>query len=199
MISFLGFLAFVTVLLWLNAVVLPYVKVYFTCPFNATSEAGIQQKFRQNQNQPKFLEKIMIVNELKVEVNEWEIIDTGTKIKPKTDPQCANIRNEDRFDCYPEGDISRSACESRGCCWSPVVPKKTSTFSRILPPLNVPWCFYPKDYPGYKVDNSYTTAIGFNANFSRSTQSNYPETIMDLTMEVRYETSSRVRIKVSNV
>ena len=49
-----------------------------------------------------------------------------------------------RIDCYPEGgDKIQDQCEARGCCFD----------SHLHLSDDVPWCFYPLDYPTYKVDN----------------------------------------------
>lgn len=190
-ISLLSFVVMITVLLCLNSMLVPNIKVYFTCFFNKTSESIVRKTFHQDENK-------MVMKKVEIERYEWEYHDGIDKHKVSNiKMQCANIRNEDKFDCYPEGGITQAACVKRQCCWKPVLmTDKINKSVDLLPPLNVPWCYYPKDYLGYKTNKVYNTDIGFNADLSRTTQSHYPETIMDLTMEVRYETQTRLRIKV---
>lgn len=154
-----------------------------------TSESIVQKTFKQDENKR--------VKKVEIERYEWEYHDGIDKHKVSNiKMQCANIRNEDKFDCYPEGEITQAACVNRRCCWKPVMTDQINKSVDLLPPLNVPWCYYPKDYSGFKTNKVYSTDIGFNADLSRTTQSHYPETIMDLTLEVRYETQTRLRIKI---
>lgn len=64
-----------------------------------------------------------------------------------TNAQCNISPPESRIDCYPRGFPSQSACEQRGCCWSPT---STCIFTVILttcagaePGMGIPWCYYP--------------------------------------------------------
>lgn len=174
------------------------------CPFN-TTDTGAQQTSQQHkdsgarqttlQHRERIFENIIMIKEIDIDVNEWNI-NNDKKVRNKANSQCDNIINENKFDCYPEGDISKTGCEMRGCCWKPVLQEKVNRSAGLLPPLKVPWCYYPMDYPGYTVDKMYDTDVGFNTEMSRTTMSHYPETIMALTMEVRYETQTRLRIKI---
>lgn len=194
----LSLIVIVTVLLWLNAVLVPYVKVFFY-PCNSTRDSSAQQVYRVSGNQEQqevyeaeIVETVYIVNDIKLEENKQNRINQ----RPKNNAQCTNIRNEDRFDCDPEGAITQSNCEKRGCCWRPVLRLTVNQSAGIVPPLNVPWCYYPSNYEGYKVNKVYNTKLGLNADLTRTTPSPYPEAIKDLTVEIRYETQSRLRIKV---
>lgn len=194
----LSLIVIVTVLLWFNAVLVPYVKVFFY-PCNSTRDSSAQQVYRVSGNQEQhevyeaeIVETVYIVNDIKLEKNKQNRINQ----RPKNNPQCINIRNEDRFDCDPEGAITQSNCEKRGCCWRPVLRLTVNQSAGIVPPLNVPWCYYPSNYEGYKVNKVYNTKQGLNADLTRTTPSPYPEAIKDLTVEIRYETQSRLRIKV---
>ncbi|XP_076075662.1 lysosomal alpha-glucosidase-like [Mytilus galloprovincialis] len=194
----LSLIVIVTVLLWLNAVLVPYVKVFFY-PCNSTRDSSAQQVYRVSGNQEQqevyeaeIVETVYIVNDIKLEENKQNRINQ----RPKNNAQCTNIRNEDRFDCDPEGAITQSNCEKRECCWRPVLRLTVNQSAGIVPPLNVPWCYYPSNYEGYKVNKVYNTKLGLNADLTRTTPSPYPEAIKDLTVEIRYETQSRLRIKI---
>ena len=70
-----------------------------------------------------------------------------------------------RIDCYPETVPQvQEHCEARGCCYDPHVHLND----------DVPWCFYPSDYPTYKVSSLmviflicqlYITQIFLSINF----------------------------------
>ena len=64
-------------------------------------------------------------------------------------PQCQNLKPNDRFDCGPDPHSSQKACEGRGCCWNVATP----VLNGAKPGLGVPWCYYPTDYVGYRVDS----------------------------------------------
>ncbi|KAJ8319311.1 hypothetical protein KUTeg_004402 [Tegillarca granosa] len=129
--------------------------------------------------------------------NEVKLTQT-TEIKTKL--SCDISKDEERFDCYPENDASQQKCEARGCCWriakSRQKPLKSTNLNDTQAPLDVPYCYYPKDFPGYKVDSIKNTRLGFTASLSRNTKVYYPNDIMNLMMDVRYETKSRLRIKI---
>lgn len=194
-IKFLILVAIVTVLLWFNSALISYVRTLLSCPqSNKTNTSSTQQKIRQSTHRKQFIifEKIEVKDIMYVE-NDWEVKE---HVDSELSPQCSNIKNEDKFDCDPVGGISQANCESRGCCWKPVLRKSVNKSVELFPPLGVPWCYYPKKFKGYQVDKVYNTDLGFNADLSRNTQSPYPETVMDIRVEVRYETESRLRIKV---
>ena len=71
---------------------------------------------------------------------------------------CSAVEVGQRIDCFPRGTASQSACEARGCCWSPPpgvsnatqVPMGASrdavpgTFARgAAQAMGTPYCFYP--------------------------------------------------------
>lgn len=115
---------------------------------------------------------------------------------PKPDyKQCKLIKDEEKFDCYPEVGANISGCEARGCCW---VPRKTKHKNKkqLDVPLNVPYCFYPPNYEGYKYVNITETAYGLTAFLKRSYQSAYPDDMEILKMIVKYESENRLHIKV---
>ncbi|XP_070581150.1 lysosomal alpha-glucosidase-like [Ptychodera flava] len=103
-----------------------------------------------------------------------------------------------RFDCYPEDGGTQQTCEERGCCWR--VPKGrqniTSLNSRELPPLDIPYCYYPSDFPTYSLTNRRSTDYGYTADLKRSTKSYYPNDIMQLKIDVYMETETRVHFKI---
>lgn len=106
-------------------------------------------------------------------------------------PQCSNFKDVDRFDCFPESGANQAACEARGCCWSP--PAATASH-RVF--LNVPYCFYPHGFSGYRYLNISTTAYGLEAYLNRTFRSPYPDDVQILRMIVKYEEENRLHIKI---
>ena len=91
-----------------------------------------------------------------------------------------------RVNCIPEGGRSETedVCLERGCCWA-----KEET----------PSCFYPKGF-GYAVDGQPAdTSTGKTVNLTRKTgqPSQYGGDIKTVRVDIFYETSYRLRVKVS--
>lgn len=115
--------------------------------------------------------------------------------------QCAQISDALKFDCHPEDGASESNCKARGCCW---VPKKKKLLYKEaignsrsqLAPLNVPYCFYPAAYGGYKFINITETLSGSVSFLQRTFKSPYPGDVAVIRMDIRHETEQRLRIKV---
>ena len=91
-----------------------------------------------------------------------------------------------RVNCIPEGGRSETedVCLERGCCWA-----KEET----------PSCFYPGGF-GYAVDGQPAdTPMGKTVNLTRKTgqPSQYGGDIETVRVDIFYETSYRLRVKVS--
>ncbi|XP_071081834.1 LOW QUALITY PROTEIN: lysosomal alpha-glucosidase-like [Haliotis cracherodii] len=101
-------------------------------------------------------------------------------------PQCDVTFDSDRFDCWPETKgAAQQACEARGCCWDTNVGQ------------GVPTCFYPRVYNNsYRVTSLQNTTHGMEAVLQRSTQSPYPGDVIELKLEVTYETNERLRFRI---
>uniref|UniRef100_A0A8C6V503 Lysosomal alpha-glucosidase n=1 Tax=Naja naja TaxID=35670 RepID=A0A8C6V503_NAJNA len=84
--------------------------------------------------------------------------------------QC-NIPPDSRFD-------------SRGCCYVPVSSKE-------------PWCFFPTNYSSYKITNLTATQTGYTAHLIRSAPSFMPDDIMNVQLDVIFETKGRLHFTVS--
>ncbi|KAL3284606.1 hypothetical protein HHI36_018760 [Cryptolaemus montrouzieri] len=103
--------------------------------------------------------------------------------------QCQVVKNEDKLDCYPQGEVTQDTCESRGCCWQPV---------DNVAPLGVPYCFYPSGFPSYYYLNTSKTAFGLVAFLKRDFKTSYPGDVEILKLTVKYETATRLHIKISD-
>ncbi|KAJ7315883.1 hypothetical protein JRQ81_002045 [Phrynocephalus forsythii] len=89
-----------------------------------------------------------------------------------------------RFDCAPEKLLSQEECQARGCCYIPASSKS--------PALGQPWCFFPPSYPSYKMVNLTATETGYTARLARETPTFMPEDVMNLQLDVIFETDCRV-------
>ncbi|XP_015233743.1 PREDICTED: sucrase-isomaltase, intestinal [Cyprinodon variegatus] len=99
-------------------------------------------------------------------------------------PQCPNIPNAERVDCYPDAGASKSGCEQRGCCWSP------------LDQRSVPWCFFPTNH-GYKVESVHNSDYVIHAEMTRmKSPSMFGGDIQQLTLHAEMQTSNRLHFKI---
>uniref|UniRef100_A0A8C2ZM25 alpha-glucosidase n=1 Tax=Cyclopterus lumpus TaxID=8103 RepID=A0A8C2ZM25_CYCLU len=93
------------------------------------------------------------------------------------------LKENQRFDCYPEKDADEAKCKARGCIWE-----------------GAPWCFYPQDY-GYAAtevsssDSGMTVAITRNKKYRSSGRPESPD-IDTLRVEIRYHSSNMLQFKI---
>ncbi|CAH8458112.1 unnamed protein product [Schistosoma turkestanicum] len=99
-------------------------------------------------------------------------------------PRCSNISNVQRLDCYPNVGSNEGECIKRGCCW---VPRSEHD--------GLPYCYFPKDYSAYTVISTEKTKHGFIGQLSKSSPIYYPDEIKNIAVEIREETSTRLRIR----
>lgn len=114
----------------------------------------------------------------------------------QSEEKCSNFKDAEKFDCNPENGSNEASCLKRGCCWA----SKQSSHRQAhdhFPPLDVPWCHYPKNFGGYEYVNMTTTDQGAFAFLKRNFPSPYPRDVQILRMNVEYQTADRVRVKVS--
>ncbi|CAF1263699.1 unnamed protein product [Adineta ricciae] len=112
--------------------------------------------------------------------------------------QCEQTSDVDRFDCYPENGASEEKCLARNCCWRQPIEKTNRTLKRptAFRDVNVPYCYYPKDFPTYVLQSTETTDFGQRLRINRSQSTYMPHDIMNLTVDLIYETAQRLRIRI---
>lgn len=101
-----------------------------------------------------------------------------------------------RFDCYPEPLASQDKCLARNCCWNPVnqLSKVRSTNNSLE--VNVPACYYPRDFPTYRVMTNETTTFGQRLIIVKEKSTYMPNEILNLTVDLYYETAQRFRLRI---
>lgn len=125
-------------------------------------------------------------------VLQADINDTATAARSKA---CSAIPEAWRFDCYPEKAVvvTRELCEARSCCF---IPASGSTRGRSRK-NGIPWCFYPPDFPSYSLVSWKETSMGLKGTLVKDVKTYYPGDILTLEMEIRHETDTRLRVRVS--
>jgi hypothetical protein len=112
--------------------------------------------------------------------------------------QCDQSSDVARFDCYPESDGSEEKCLARQCCWRQPVEKINSTkkYLSAFRDVNVPYCYYPKDFPNYVLITNEQMEFGQRIRINKSQEGYMPKEIKDLTVDLIYETDQRFRIRI---
>jgi hypothetical protein len=107
--------------------------------------------------------------------------------------QCDQSSDVARFDCLPENDPTQEKCEARKCCWRQ--PVQQSNLTSLRDP-DVPFCYYPSDFPTYEVTSNETTDFGQRIRLFKSQTTYMPQDITNLTVDLVYETQQRFRIRI---
>lgn len=112
---------------------------------------------------------------------------------------CSLIPEAWRFDCYPERGVvvTRELCEARNCCFLPA-SSPSSSASRPPGRNGIPWCFYPPDFPSYSLVSINDTSLGQKGTLVREVKTYYPADILTLEVEIRHETDSRLRVRITD-
>jgi hypothetical protein len=112
--------------------------------------------------------------------------------------QCDQSSDIDRFDCYPENDASQEKCLERRCCWRLPIKKTnlTKKYPSAFRDVNVPYCYYPKDFPTYAVQINEQTDFGQRIRINKSQIGYMPNDASELTVDLIYETDQRFRIRI---
>jgi len=112
--------------------------------------------------------------------------------------QCDKISHVARFDCYPEKDSTKEKCIARNCCWRILVDQTNYTEKRStgFGVVDAPFCYYPKDFPTYAVTSNEPTDFGQRIQITKSQTTYMPNDILNLTVDLIYETQQRFRIRI---
>ena len=104
--------------------------------------------------------------------------------------QCDQPVETARFDCHPEPLASQDKCLARYCCWKPNVSSTNSL------EVNVPSCYYPRDFPTYQIITNESTAFGQRLTIVKKQSTYLPNEILNLTVDLLYETAQRFRLRI---
>lgn len=94
----------------------------------------------------------------------------------------------ERFDCHPEQNATEEACNGRGCCWRNATPGSERP--------DIPFCFYPKDYIGYRVEGIASHDEGIRIKLTRQTPSGIDDDVQSVDVNVVYYDRDTVRIMI---
>uniref|UniRef100_A0A671TMY5 Alpha glucosidase 2 n=1 Tax=Sparus aurata TaxID=8175 RepID=A0A671TMY5_SPAAU len=112
---------------------------------------------------------------------------------------CSLIPEAWRFDCYPERGVvvTKELCEARNCCFMRA-SSPSSSAARPSGRNGIPWCFYPPDFPSYSLVSINDTSVGQKATLVREVKTYYPADILTLEAEIRQETDTRLRVRITD-
>lgn len=114
--------------------------------------------------------------------------------------QCDQSSDVARFDCYPENGADEAKCLARQCCWKNPIKKINSMNKHpsAFRDVDVPYCYYPEDFPTYVVQKNEQTDFGQRIRINKSQAGYMPNDTNDLTVDLIYETDQRFRIRIYN-
>lgn len=106
--------------------------------------------------------------------------------------QCDFIPLNLRFDCHPENGASELSCRDRGCCWNVLHQLNYEN----LVPLDVPYCYYPKNWSLYKYQNFSKDGNDFTGLLSLERNSFYKKDLKLVKIEATGIDDTTLRVKV---
>ncbi|KAM5206069.1 putative maltase-glucoamylase 2 [Hipposideros larvatus] len=104
-------------------------------------------------------------------------------------PQCPEIPESERIDCVAGQLVTEEVCRWQyKCCW------------KAVPNIDVPRCFFPRNW-GYEVSSGLkNTSTGFTAQLKRlPTPSLFGNDIIDALLTAEYQTSNRFHFKITDL
>ncbi|XP_003738884.1 lysosomal alpha-glucosidase [Galendromus occidentalis] len=109
----------------------------------------------------------------------------------------ASIEDKEKFDCQPEGEPNESTCLARGCCWMANEQKKPTYL--VPAPVNVPQCFFPAGFVGYRTDKVAHRADGLDITLTRQYSSGPLQDEAALLVQVFNYDYNTARITIKSV
>lgn len=100
-----------------------------------------------------------------------------------------------RFDCHPENGASELACSQRGCCWNAL---HQLSYEKNVP-LDVPYCYYPKNWTLYKYENFTKNGNDFEGLLKLERNSFYKEDLSLVKIETTGIDDTTLRVKVIKI
>ena len=109
-----------------------------------------------------------------------------------TGDQCEFIPLSLRFDCHPENGASELSCADRGCCWNAL---HQLNYEKQVP-LDVPYCYYPKNWSLYRYENFTKDGNDFSGLLSLKGESFYKKDLPLVKIESTGIDDTILRVKV---
>ncbi|XP_014207226.1 lysosomal alpha-glucosidase-like isoform X2 [Copidosoma floridanum] len=109
-----------------------------------------------------------------------------------TGDQCHLIPLSLRFDCHPENGASESSCTQRGCCWNAL---HELHYEKQVP-LDVPYCYYPKNWSLYKYTNFSKSGNDFTGLLQLQNNSYYKEDLPLIQFESTEIDDTTLHVKI---
>ncbi|XP_031787365.1 lysosomal alpha-glucosidase [Nasonia vitripennis] len=106
--------------------------------------------------------------------------------------QCDFIPLNLRFDCHPENGASELSCRNRGCCWNVL----HQLHYEKLVPLDVPYCYYPKNWSLYKYQNFSKDGNDFSGLLRLERDSFYKKDLKLVKIEATGIDDTTLRVKI---
>lgn len=97
------------------------------------------------------------------------------------------VAEDDRFDCHPDNNANSDQCLARGCCWNET---RSNT--------NIPFCYFPTGYQGYKVASAEEGPDCIVVNLERQIASGFPKDIKYVRVEITTLDEHKLRIKIDD-
>ena len=109
------------------------------------------------------------------------------------DTCAAEVADDEKFDCNPEEPTTEEICLARGCCWNNSVADMKGQNHN---PLGVPYCYFPANYEGYRVESIDEEFQKTVITLSRNRMSGFTDDINTVRVEVTSLDEQTLRIKM---
>lgn len=121
----------------------------------------------------------------KKKANKKTYVDPPLKSLKKI---CSNIKDDLRFDCYPQKNANEVGCIERGCCWR--APNSSES--------SVPYCFYPPTYETFHFLNMTENKHGMQVFYEKVRPSGYPNDFEIVSIAFKYMSNDVLQVKISD-
>lgn len=111
---------------------------------------------------------------------------------------CTKKTDVERFDCFPEDGSNEKDCLSRGCCWNPRIQHRLPDSKRYKHTSgdDMPYCFFPDDFPNYRVVSTQRVQNGHIYSIQKSNSTFRPNEILKLEARVTFDNNQRLRVQI---
>lgn len=104
--------------------------------------------------------------------------------------ECDLNQNAERFDCFPESGANETACLQRSCCWNKPI------FESLSQPVNIPFCFYPRNFPEYELIENATDPSQSTFTIQKKESTFRIDEILKLEVRIEYDSNQRLHVQI---